>query len=399
MQQTRANWKGVWFGLALCIFAAYQQFKLPPVLPLLIDSYGFGRTLAGGFMSIYALLGLILSLRFGGIMQRRGTTAMLNTAFSLFTVAAAVMMLWPSAGWLFLAARAMEGVAFAILAIAGPAICTANAGPRGLAIAAALIATWIPMGALIASLLAAGLVTTAGWRGLWAIAIAATAAMALWTAAVRRDPGVSLGATGDMFGDSAETVVDSDDARWWTMVLAASLFTLWSVQLFAYLTWLPDYLVQNHNISPQHSALTFMIPMVVLTAFNLVAATILRAGVPVALLLAGAIGTQAAFWLSLPYLDPVSAAVGAFLVYAAAAGITPTCLFAMPATIFGVDRAGSRAFGVLMTGRNLGVLCGPLLSGALVQLSGGWHHLPPALGAVSVAATLGALMLHARLRA
>ncbi len=141
-----------------------------------------------------------------------------------------------------------------------------------------------------------------------------------------------------------------------------------------------------------------MIPMAVLTAFNLVAAPILRAGVPVAILLAGALGVQAAVWFLLPYLDPVSAGIAAFLVFAAAAGITPTCLFALPGTIFGVEKAGSRAFGVLMTGRNLGVLCGPLMTGALVQLTGSWRLVPFVLGTAGVVATAGALGLHFRLR-
>jgi MFS family permease len=396
MQQTAINWKGVAFGLALAIFAAYQQLKLPPVLPILIDSYGFGRTLAGGFISVYALLGLLLSLRLGGIMQRRGMTALLGTAFSMFAVAATVMMVWPQHGWLFLAARALEGIAFAILAIAGPAICTANAGLRGLAVAAALIATWIPVGALVANLLTAALVDWAGWRSLWAIGIAATGAMALWTAYIRRDPTVRLGEPDGR--TRIATLPHMDGIRWRAMALAAGLFTLWSVQMFAYLTWLPDYLVQNYGYSPRVAAMLFMVPVAVLTAFNLVAIPILRAGVPVAVLLACAVGIQSSFWLLLPWLDPLSAAIGGLFIYAAAAGVAPTCLFAMPGTIFGLDRAGGRAFGALMTGRNLGVLCGPLLTGALVELIGGWESVPLVLGIVGTCTFLGALLLHTRLR-
>jgi len=72
------NWSGLAFGLSLAILAAYQQLKLPPVLPILIESYGFSRILAGGFVSVYALCGLLLSLRLGSIMQRHGATALLN---------------------------------------------------------------------------------------------------------------------------------------------------------------------------------------------------------------------------------------------------------------------------------------------------------------------------------
>jgi MFS family permease len=399
MQQSAINWKGVLFGLALSIFAAYQQLKLPPVLPILIETYGFGRTLAGGFISVYALLGLLLSLRLGAIMQRRGMTALLGVAFSLFAVAATIMMVWPQHGWLFLTARAMEGVAFAILAIAGPAICTANAGVRGLAIAAALIATWIPMGALIANLLTAALVEWAGWRSLWAIGLLATGAMALCTVAVLRDPRVRLGRPHHLdTAGTAAPVADGERLRWRTMALAAALFTLWSLQMFAYLTWLPDYLVQNHGHEPRMAALLFTVPMAVLTVFNLVAAPILRAGVPVALLFAMAVGVQTSFWLLLPWLDLVSAAIGGLFIYAAASGVAPTCLFALPATIFGVDRAGGRAFGALMTGRNLGVLCGPLLIGALIEYIGAWHAVPFVLGSIGFCTVAGALVLHTRLR-
>lgn len=392
------NWTGLGFGLSLAILAAYQQLKLPPVLPILIESYGFSRILAGGFVSIYALCGLLLSLRLGSIMQRHGTTALLNLAFLLFAGAAAAMMLWPEQGWLFLGARAIEGVAFAILAIAGPAICTANGGTRGLAISSALIATWIPVGALIANLMTVGLVEWAGWRALWWVGIGATAGMALWTARVRRTRQVRLGGVPARDAAAALALPAQGNAPRRMLILGALLFTLWSVQMFTYFTWLPDYLVDIYGQTPRVAASLYMIPMAVLAAFNLVAVPVLRAGVPVAVLLAVAIGVQASVWFLLPFLDPVSAGIAAFVVFAAAAGIAPTCLFALPGTIFGVDNAGSRAFGVLMTGRNLGVLCGPLLTGALVQLTGGWHLVPYALGTLGVAAAAGALALHVGLR-
>jgi predicted MFS family arabinose efflux permease len=398
MPRHEINWTGLGFGLALSIFAAYQQLKLSPVLPILIGEYSFGRILAGGFMSIYAVVGLVLSLRLGNILQRRGTTTLLNTAFSLFAVASAIMMFWPQFGWLFLAARMMEGVAFAILAIAGPAICTANAGPRGLALAAALIATWIPMGALIANLLAAGLVDWAGWRALWMIGILATGAMALWTAVIRRNPEVRLGAIRTIPPTSRAPDAGAARAKRRSMILAALLFTVWSVQMFAYLTWLPDYLVNTHDFSPRLAALLFVVPMAVLTIFNLVAAPILRAGVPVAALFIASVSVQTAFWFLMPHLGPVAAAAGGLFIYAAAAGVAPTCLFAMPGTIFGIEHAGSYSYGVLMTGRNLGVLCGPLLTGALVHFTGGWESVPPTLGVMGLIAIAGALLLHARLR-
>ena len=103
-------------------------------------------------------------------------------------------------------------------------------------------------------------------------------------------------------------------------------------------------------------------------------------------------------WLLVPILEGRAAGTAALVVYAMAAGITPTCLFAMPGTIFGIKGAGTRAFGVLMTGRNLGVLAGPVLAGGLVATQG-WNAATMTMGGVTAAMTLGALMLHRRLRA
>ncbi len=393
------NWTGIGFGFGLMALAAYQQLKLPPALPVLIEAYGFERILGGAFMSVYALSGLLLSLRLGGLIQRHGAVVFLYAAFGMFALAAMAMMIWPENGWLFLAARAVEGVAFAILAIAGPSICTANAGPGGLAIASGIVAAWIPVGGLIASLVAAGIGLDEGgsnWRVLWAAGIAGAAALAFWTWRLQRQGGIDLGRPLEDTA-AAPTTLPATRKQWRDMTLAAFLFTLWSVQFFAYVTWLPAYLVEARGISVSSAAALFMIPTALVILFNLLAAPILRAGMPVALLLAAAAVVQGGVWLLLPVLGPVAAGIAAFGVYAAAAGLTPTCLFAMPGTIFGIDRATAKPFAVLMTGRNLGVLAGPVVTGWLVQQTGGWETLPPTLGAVTVALAAGAVFLHRRL--
>lgn len=393
------NWTGIGFGFGLMALAAYQQLKLPPALPVLIEAYGFERILGGAFMSVYALSGLLLSLRLGGLIQRHGAVVFLYAAFGMFALAAMAMMIWPENGWLFLAARAVEGVAFAILAIAGPSICTANAGPGGLAIASGIVAAWIPVGGLIASLVAAGIGLDEGggnWRVLWAAGISGAAALAFWTWRLQRQGGIDLGRPLEDTA-AAPTTLPATRKQWRDMTLAAFLFTLWSVQFFAYVTWLPAYLVEARGISVSSAAALFMIPTALVILFNLLAAPILRAGMPVALLLAAAAVVQGGVWLLLPVLGPVAAGIAAFGVYAAAAGLTPTCLFAMPGTIFGIDRATAKPFAVLMTGRNLGVLAGPVVTGWLVQQTGGWETLPPTLGAVTVALAAGAVFLHRRL--
>ena len=55
--EQRTSWFGVALGLGLGTLAAYHFFKLPPVLPVLLELYDYGMFAAGGFMSIYAIIG------------------------------------------------------------------------------------------------------------------------------------------------------------------------------------------------------------------------------------------------------------------------------------------------------------------------------------------------------
>ena len=52
------NWTGVLFGFLLASLAAFQQFKLPPMLPSMLAEFGYPKILAGSFMSVYAVIGL-----------------------------------------------------------------------------------------------------------------------------------------------------------------------------------------------------------------------------------------------------------------------------------------------------------------------------------------------------
>ena len=74
---------GIAFGLGLAFLAAYQQFKLPVVLPVLLADYSYDRTLAGGFMSIYAFFGLFLSIPLGRAIQHHGAASLVAWALLL----------------------------------------------------------------------------------------------------------------------------------------------------------------------------------------------------------------------------------------------------------------------------------------------------------------------------
>ena len=398
MTKAEANWIGIVFGLCLAILAAYHQFKLPPVLPIFLGDYGYSPTFAGAFMSIYAVAGLTLSFGFGAALQGAHLNKYLQVAFALFIIGSLVTVAWPDNGWNVLAARGVEGIGFAVLAVAGPALCTAHAGRTGLPLAAALVATWIPAGALLSSGVATTVSANGNWQVLWWVGILLTLGMSAWTFWLSRQSSI-LRPDGDAAtepGADPGSSKDDQSLLGWqrnTQLLAAVLFALWSCQLFGFMTWLPHYLVSVHAFSLGDAVIGYSLPIATIGVFNLVAAPILRAGAPVAMLLALALLGQAVIWFLVPIAGGISG-LALLFVFGAFGGLTPTCLFALPGTILGVQHAGPRAFGILMTGRNLGVLSGPLLLGAALQLAGDWNHAAAIFGVLTVGAVLGAAVLH-----
>ncbi|HSR71975.1 MAG TPA: MFS transporter, partial [Kiloniellales bacterium] len=285
--RARTNWTGVAFGLGLAGFAAYQQFKLPPVLPVLLEAYGYNRTLAGGFMSVYALAGLVLSIWIGRLLARRGIVGAALGALGSMILGNAISLAWPESGWIVLAGRALEGVGFAVLAISGPLIANANAVSTHLPLIAGLTASWIPLGQLSAILLAEAAFTWADWRLLWVAAIAGSGLLGLWTLRLARDPGVvlTLGPRPPAAAPSGRSIASPDRSVRRSLQLAGAVFMLWSGQYFAYMTWLPLYLVEVFGLSAAGAVVGYTVPVVVLIATNLSVGWILRLGVPVGRLL------------------------------------------------------------------------------------------------------------------
>ncbi len=391
MPSTRSNVTMIAFGLSLAYLAAYQQFKLPPVLPVLLDNYRYDRTLAGGLMSVYAVAGLILSWLLGRALSRRGLAGPILAGLALMILGSILTLAAPANQIVVLAGRALEGAGFAVLAIAGPVLATAGASARHLPIVVALIASWIPAGQLAATALAPVAFAWTGWQLLWIVAIAASLALAFWTWVLNRRGALELSISSGPASAPGKTALShADPRRRRCLALAAAVFTLWSCQYFAYMTWLPQYLVEAHGLPPSLAVVGYVIPVVVLILTNLAVGLVLRAGIPLGPVLLVGLVSQAAVWWSIPLIGGGAAGVVSLVIYGIGAGICPTCLFAMPSVIAGPGGAAVRAFGVIMTGRNLGVLVGPVLLAQAFKLSGGWDISAPIFGTVTaLAAVLG----------
>jgi MFS family permease len=374
MTASRSTWTGIAFGLCLACYAAYQQFKLPPALPLLLQTYGYDRALAGGFMSVYAAAGLLLSLPLARVLERIGFLTPVLAALVLMIAGSALNLMAPENGWVVLAGRGLEGIGFAVLAIAGPVLANAHATARQLPIVAGLSASWIPIGQLGATAAAPAAFAGFGWQALWWLGIAGALALAFWTAVVHSRRTVDF--TSPLVAGGQTSALQQRGS----LILTAIAFMIFSGQYFAYMTWLPQYLVEVHGLSPSLAVLGYTIPVATLIVTNLVFGLILRAGIPLGPLLAAGMASQTAVWWLIPVTGGGLAGTVSLVVYGIGAGIVPTCLFAMPSLLAGSGRPSASAFAILMTGRNLGVLIGPVLLAVVFKSSGAWDIASPIFG-------------------
>lgn len=395
MPPSKTHLAGVAFGLALSSFGAYQMFKLPPVLPLLLETYGYDRTLAGGFMSVYALVGLLLSIVVGRLIERRGLAAPVLAALGVMIAGNLLGLVAPESGAVVLAGRGLEGLAFAVLAIAGPTLTNISASARALPLVMGLTAAWIPIGQISATLLAQPALAGWGWQTLWIAGGLGCVLLAGWTLGMRGalPRGAARAAPAGKAGEAKMTPRER-----WLLALGGFGFLVFSGQYFAYMTWMPQYLVEVHGFSLDGAVWGYLLPIAVLLVFNVVTGRILQLGVPVGGLLTGALALQAAIWWLLPWTGSDWTGIVSVIAYGVGAGVAPTCLFALPGGILGAGRGAAGAYGLMMTGRNVGVFIGPILLAGAFEMTGGWDLSAPIFGSFTTAGAIGALWLWLAMR-
>ncbi len=392
--EKRSNWTGIAFGLTLASFAAWQQFKLPPVLPLLLQRFDYDRVLAGAFMSVYAVAGLLATLAIARWVGRRGAYPALWSALGLFLIGNLVTWAAPEQGWLVLLARGAEGLAFAVCAILGPATANMSASRRHLPLVIGMTAAWIPIGQVMASLVAQPALTSGRWQISWWAVMAGTLLLALWTWRVQARRAITFAGGATTSAAGAPLTPYERRSLW----IAGIAFLLFSGQYYAYMTWLPQYLVETFGFGPDEALVGYLVPVVMLAIWNVIGGWLLRRGLSAGPMLALGMLLQGACWFLLPWTDAGWTGVISLLVYGIGAGLAPTALFAMPSSVVGPGRSLVPAFGIVMMTRNVGVLLGPVVLAQLSKLAGGWNLSAPIFGTASLLSALLGLWLMLRLR-
>jgi MFS family permease len=152
--------------LLFSIAAPLNQFKVPPIMPILMQALNLSVSGAGMLMSVFAITGLILALPSGFILQRTGFRTTGIIAGGSMVLGAALGALSQSNSMLLLS-RVIEGVGTGFMAVLAPALIAQWFAAEKRGTAMGIWSAWVPMGTGVMLIIAPRLAQSAGWPAVW----------------------------------------------------------------------------------------------------------------------------------------------------------------------------------------------------------------------------------------
>jgi MFS family permease len=369
--------------------ATLNQFKVPPVMPLLMESFNQSPGRAGLLMSIFALTGLILAIPSGFILQKAGYRAcgLLALAFVVIGVAYGTFSRSIAS---MLSSRFVEGIGLSLMAVTGPEIIALWFAAEKRARAMAIWSLWVPLGSVSMLILAPLLAVNWGWRAVWVGAGFYTVVIGLlFYFLIKTREGAPPGRElsdwcRNLTIESLQTVLRNRN-----LWLVSFLFCCFNFVTISFVTWAPTFLHATRHASIIRAAHSISLANLAAMAAAPFAGWILdRKGIRKLLC------ALPLFAIALLLPSCGSVREGTFLLLTIAlgllAGLVPTGVFSGAVEIAGDERLAGMAVAVVLVGQNSGMLLGPLVFGRLVD-SFGWGAAFWALGPVAVVGALAAL--------
>ncbi|MCE1252645.1 MAG: MFS transporter [Anaerolineae bacterium] len=372
------------------IAAPLNQFKVPPVMTLLMKAYALDLTAAGWLMSVFAIMGLLLALPAGYILQKVGVRLTGLVALSCLFVGSLLGVL-TSQAWLLFVSRLVEGCGMGLIAVLAPAVISAWFPPEKRGLPLGIWATWVSMGSLLIYNIAPFLNAGYGWQSVWWFGAFYTLLVLVLYGLVVRLPQTTASAApadrpaGNFFQSLA-------NANIWLLSFAFACFN--GVVIGAIATYYPTFLTTTQHYSLSNASLITSLKMiVVITTAPLIGWICDRIASPKKVLL---IST---FLLGIFSLFPFSSSGWTIPILMALlgllAGAIPTACFSFVAEIMGSPHKTGMGMAVLMIGQNLGQLVTPLFFSQLVEHFG-WSSAGYSLILLCAAAVLSIVLIKTR---
>lgn len=382
----------VLFAIYIATLAApLNQMKVPPVLPILKEAFNLGYSTAGMLMSSFSIMGFVLAIPAGFILQKIGIKMTGLLSIGAVLVGAMLGALADTAALLFFG-RFIEGAGMGLIMVAAPAAIAVwfPADKRGMPMG--IWATSVGIASISALNGAPALEAASGWRAVWwSGAIVAAAAFVLFGIFFRMpkaneipeasEEGLSP-AVDEISISLAKAIANRD------LWLVSLTFGCFNLTVMAWSTFYPDFLNTARGYSLAGAAFITSMPMMIAIFSGPMGGFLSdRLGsrkkmivIPFLLLaLFFLLPFHITGWMIPALMIPLGLIVGP---------IAPACLAAVPEVMKSPRLAGI-GLGVIALCQNLGMFIGPAIFGKLVEITS-WNaasYLMIPLCALAVLAT------------
>jgi DHA1 family inner membrane transport protein len=361
------QWGVVGGALMAGLIAAGHVGKLPPALPAIRADLDLDLMTAGWLASMFSATGVLIAGLVGAVADRFDHWRLAVVGLAVMAASGFVGALTQTAPQM-IASRFFEGVGFLAVVVAAPAVVAQATSNRDRQMALGFWPAYMPGGASIMIAVAPFLLSTGGWRGLWIVVamLAAAAAVAMLLSGSPpspRCPALPRPWTGIRLALAQQ-------GPW----LLAACFVLYGSQLYAIITWMPTFMMDERGASPAMAATLTAVVVAVNGLCNVLGGIVLHRRVPpwAVIVAAGvvmALGAGATFSASLPDLARYASSV----VLCGAGGMVASATFAAVPE-FALSPAQSGAInGILVQASSVAQFAGPSALAAGVARSGRWE--------------------------
>ena len=242
---------------------ATAQYKIPSIMPFIMDQFSMDGNAASWLMSIFTFVGIVLAIPTGALAKKFGPKIMLFAAMIIMLIGALVGAFSGNSA-LLIASRGIEGVSLIFVTICGPLAVQKYVAPEKVGSATGIWALWICLGSVVGGTLTPTLYAATGFQGVWIIYAAAALVTAILVMILIKEPGKNV-ATSINEANEAVAAEPQEKASYSSLFKPNTLifmagFALFNMVLLAMLAFSPSFM-QQQGLDPTLSGFVSTLPM------------------------------------------------------------------------------------------------------------------------------------------
>lgn len=364
---TKTQWSAVWFSFAAGVAGAITVTKASPALIEIQKEINLSLVQIGWIMSSAAVATIFLGIYAGSLSRRYGAQQILQLALALI-IASAGFSLFISSPSELIMSRLIEGIAIILIAVSAPTLISHLSKPSDMGLTMGVWALWMPVGSVLAFLLAPLVLEQLGWRWLWGSSAVIALPLLLFSLKINDPIRANL---------SAITSSTSRSVIYQAMLLGL-VFTCFTAIFFSMVTYLPTYLINVYQLSASNAVLiTTLLPAFIIPG-NLLAGLLIHRGLNPYYLMSYPAASLAIIITALFYTG-YAPEIGLLLLalFALCLGMIPTAIFAQSPRMADKPTDIGRIMGIVITGQGPGILFAPPLAALIIGEQQQWQDLYP----------------------